>query len=285
MMLEEVQLQEGISNATLTAYIQEPISDSQLLQRKPAIIICPGGAFLGFTEKETEPVALRFLSEGFQAFVLRYSIGTDFARFPSPFIDAAKAVMSVRQNCDRWGTDPNRIILCGFSTGGQVAATLGATWREDYLKNSLKADSQLFKPNALILGYPLLDMECFYSFNQHKSQEMDTLLEMMFTSIYGTMFPTKQMMEKWNIVDRINVHFPPTFLWTTSEDSFIDVEESMKFIKTLAAYKIPYEFHIFERGAHGMSLGTEGLTGESIKNRGNAPKWFELAMHWMKDLY
>ena len=284
MIVEIIHMQEGVSIATLTAYIQDSPMEQYL--DRPAMIICPGGAYIGITEKETEPVALRFLSAGYQSFVLKYSIGADMARFPAPFIDAAKAVMIVRENARRWCIDPDKICLCGFSTGGQVAAILAATWQEDYLSKALGVDNQLFKPNALLLGYPLLDMYQFKIKNLEKSTEMKTLLEMIFSTAYGSLNPSKQIMEEWNCKNRITSYMPPTYLWTTSEDAFVDVEESLDFIRALSANKIPYEFHIFEKGAHGLSLGdqTVGYSEDEMRKKGNTHKWIELALNWLKSI-
>lgn len=286
MNIEVIHMQEGVSNATLTAYIQDSTVDYKFLGERPAIIICPGGAYIGITEKETEPVALRFLVAGYQAFVLKYSIGANIARFPAPFIDAAKAIMYVRENSRRWCVNPDKISLCGFSTGGQVAATLAATWQEDYLSKALNADNQLFKPNALILGYPLLDLHQFKIKKQEKNPEMQPLLEMIFSSAYGTLNPSKLQMDEWNCKNRITSHMPPTFLWMTSEDALVDVEEGLDFIKVIAANNIPFEYHIFEKGAHGLSLGdqTVGYSEADIRKNGNAHKWVDLALNWLLTL-
>ena len=278
-----MQMQEGASNATLTAYIQDPYIEYHLLGNRPAIIICPGGAYIGVTEKEAEPVALKFLSMGYQAFVLRYSIGAGLARFPAPFIDAAKAIMLVRQNAKRWYINPDKINLCGFSTGGHVAATLAATWQEEYLAKAINADNHLFKPNALLLGYPLLDLSQFKMKNFEKSHQMHNLLEMMFNVAYGTINPSEKLINEWNCINRITSHMPPTFLWTTSEDAIVGVEECLNFIKLLAVNHISYEFHIFEKGAHGLSLGdqTVGYSENEIRRDGNAHIWVDLALNWL----
>jgi acetyl esterase/lipase len=286
LIIEVIHLQEGISNATLTAYIPDTSLEHQMAGNRPAVIICPGGAFLGITEKEAEPVALRFLSAGYHAFVLKYSIGADMARLPAPFIDAAKAILLVREHAGRWGVNPDKITLCGFSTGGYVAAHLAATWQEDYLTKALKADNQLFRPNALLLGYPLLDMNQFKLKNIDRSPEMKTLIEMIFTTIYGTIDPKKELLEEGDYKNKITSHMVPTFLWTTSEDVLVGVDESLEFIKVLASKHIPYEFHIFEKGAHGLSLGdqTVGYLEEEMKELGNVKQWVDLALNWLKTI-
>lgn len=284
MQIEIIQIQEGISNATLTAYIHDSSLDDGVPIVRPAIVICPGGAYVGITEKEAEPVAMKFIGAGYHVFILKYSIGVGIARFPAPFIDAARALMLIRANARRWCVDSDKIGLCGFSTGGHVATVLASSWQEAYLSNALNADNQLFKPNALILGYPLLDLYQFMTKTLDKSSKLEPLIEMMVTSSYGTLNPTKEVMDEWNCKDLVSKHMPPTFMWTTTEDSIVDVEESLDFVKALAAKHISYEFHLFEKGAHGISLGDEtvGYSELDIKSHGNTNKWLELSLSWLK---
>ncbi len=275
MIVEEIKLQEGITDTALIAYLQDLDFGDQKRTDRPAVILCPGGAYLGYTEKEVEPIALRFLSEGFQVFVLKYSIG-EMARFPAPFLDAAKAVMLVREHARHWKIHPDRISLCGFSTGAQVVAALGARWQEPYLAKALNAEGDRFRPNALILGSPVLDMERFYEKHQGKSREMSTLIEMMFCCIYGTATPTKKDILEWDIKSRINSTYPPTFMWTTREDSLVDVEQCLDYINAFDSNMVPYEFHIFHKGAPG--------SGAVNPCAGNASKWVELALQWLGDV-
>ncbi|HHW00126.1 MAG TPA: alpha/beta hydrolase [Clostridiaceae bacterium] len=285
MIVETIGLQEGVSNATLTAYIQDLYDNDSALGEKPAVIICPGGAYLGYTEKEAEPVALRFLAEGFNSFVLRYSVGAGMAKFPAPFIDAAKAVMLIRENARKWNIHPDRICLCGFSVGGHVAATFAATWHEKYLADALNAENVLFKPNALILGYPILDIYRFALRNMERKKEMQPLLEMMLGAVFGCSAPDKDIMDEWNCINRITSHMPKTFLWMTAGDGLVDVDEGLDMVKALAAAGVSYEFHIFQKGVHGMSLWNQPKRhGESLwKESGGLHEWFKLSIQWLLD--
>lgn len=57
---------------------------------KPAIIVCPGGAYQTCPRhgNEGDPVAMTFAVDGYQAFVLEYSVATKTSQqnmmFPSP---------------------------------------------------------------------------------------------------------------------------------------------------------------------------------------------------------
>jgi len=257
--------------------------DNSALAEKPAMIICPGGAYLGYTEKEAEPVALRFLAEGFNSFVLRYSVGAGMAKLPTPFIDTAKAVMLIRENARKWNIHPDRICLCGFSVGGHVATTFAASWHEKYLAEALNAGNELFKPNALILAYPILDIYRFTVRNLDRKKEMQPLLEMMLGAAFGCSMPDKGLMDEWNCINRITSHMPKTFLWMTAEDGLVDIDEGLDMVKALASVGVPYEFHIFQKGAHGMSLWEmpAGYRESQLKSSGSLHEWFDLALRWL----
>jgi acetyl esterase/lipase len=131
----------GENGAELTSYVQ---SDSEVLSNasvRPAVLIFPGGAYQRCSDREAEPVALAYLAEGFNAFVLRYSVGPD-ATFEEALSDAQSALTAVRDRAADWRIDPTKIAVVGFSAGGHLAASLGTV-------------SEL-KPDALVLGYPVI---------------------------------------------------------------------------------------------------------------------------------
>lgn len=129
------------SGVSLTAYLLDASVEMTNASVRPAVLICPGGAYRVCSDREAEPIAMAFLSEGYHAFVLRYSLNEN-AAFPRPLNDAEEALELIRQRGEEWGVDPNRVAATGFSAGGHLAAALGAMGR--------------VRPNALILSYPCI---------------------------------------------------------------------------------------------------------------------------------
>ncbi|HWR66403.1 MAG TPA: alpha/beta hydrolase [Bellilinea sp.] len=140
MKTETIQLTTD-PNVTLTTYLHEPSEAMPNMAVRPAVLICPGGGYLYCSEREGEPIALAFMAAGYQAFVLRYSVG-DQAAFPRPLHDAEFALMMIRRQVVDWQVNPGKIAICGFSAGGHLAAALGTMGR--------------VRPNALILAYPCI---------------------------------------------------------------------------------------------------------------------------------
>ena len=125
-------------DVTLTAYLQMQSPYLEAYATRPAVLSCPGGAYRELCDREGEPIALSFLAQGYQAFVLKYSIGEGKV-FEDALRDAETALHLIRERAAEWRVQPDHIAACGFSAGGHLAGALGVMGRE--------------RPNALILCY------------------------------------------------------------------------------------------------------------------------------------
>jgi len=75
MIHKTISLVKG-KDVTLTTYIHDQSAQGNFqIPQRPAIIVMPGGAYSFLSDAEGEPVALTFLKEGYNTFVLRYSVG------------------------------------------------------------------------------------------------------------------------------------------------------------------------------------------------------------------
>lgn len=130
---------------TLTCYRHEPSDELKNAVVRPAILVLPGGGYKMCSDREAEPIALSYMAEGYQAFVLRYTVG-DEAIFPRPLADAEWALETILANAKEWSVDAAKVAVIGFSAGGHLAASLGTMGR--------------VRPSALILGYPCITAAC-----------------------------------------------------------------------------------------------------------------------------
>ncbi len=76
---------------------------------------------------------------------------------------------------------------------------------------------------------------------------------------------------------------PPTFMWHTTSDGSVPVENSLKFSLALSAAKVPFECHVFPSGGHGMSTcrNEVNVTGESYYNA----RWMEWSIQWLNQIF
>ncbi len=140
MLTEKIIFNEE-RNVSLCVYVPDVSDEMPNAKIKPGVLVFPGGGYSFCSDREAEPVAFEFMARGFNVFILRYSLKEN-SKFPTPLNDAIQALETIRENCEKWHTDPNKIAVCGFSAGGHLAAAL-----------STMSDK---KPNACILGYPCI---------------------------------------------------------------------------------------------------------------------------------
>ena len=74
MYTEVIKLWKNREDVTVTSYCMDKNNEIIGCDRRPAVIVSPGGGYAGFTEREGESAALRFVAAGYQAFVLHYSV-------------------------------------------------------------------------------------------------------------------------------------------------------------------------------------------------------------------
>ena len=255
--------------ATLHTYVIDNSPEVDMDRVRPSIIICPGGGY-GFTsDREAEPVALAFAAEGYNAFVLRYSVSP--SHYPQQLLEVSAAVAYVRRMAKIWHVDTDKIIVCGFSAGGHLAGHLGVSWQEQFIQDALELKEAENKPNAMILGYPVITSGTF----AHEGS---------FRNLLGESYEMDK--EKVSLEVLVSELTPPAFIWHTFEDQAVPVENSMLFAQALKKYNIPFELHIYPKGGHGLSLcdqRTAKPDADYLVNT-HVGTWFRLAIEWMKQL-
>ena len=156
MKAEKIVLSEE-RNVTLTAYIQKTGGEFSNIEKRPVMIVLPGGGYEFCSDREADPVALVYLQAGFQAFVLRYSV-KEHKAWRNPLDDYEQAYRLICEKSEEWAVDTDKIAVIGFSAGGHLAgcaATVSAC-----------------KPKAAVLGYPVLNRK---SINWYSEEATDVV--------------------------------------------------------------------------------------------------------------
>jgi len=296
MEIIKLKLYENRQDVTLTTYI---LSDSPEMlngKKRPAVIICPGGAYLGCSDREAEPVALRFASMGYHAFVLRYStysnnVGGFASVFgdmqtnpksvhPAPMRDIGKAFLTIRTHADEWLVDVEKIAICGFSAGAHNCAMYSVYWNEPVITEFFGEDAASFRPAAAILGYGISDYHLMFgSFKDPAAQQISESASIAFM---GTKSPSIELLDTVSPALHVTENTPPTFLWATVSDDLVPVENTTRMATGLAQAGVPFEVHIFEKGPHGLSLADQATASSQFELNADVAHWVSLAEAWLK---
>lgn len=281
MKSETFQLRDSNPAVYLESYILNDSPEFQSGRLRPAVIVCPGGGYMMTSDREAEPVALRFAARGFHTFVLRYSVN---AAFPAPMLDLARAMRIVRENAAGWLLDPGKVAVCGFSAGGHLAASLGVLWDDPLLTGPLGVAGEQIRPDALILGYAVADLEMVgdHALALGEGSAPVSVRDWILSIVMGEPHPAEELRARYRTHERVSAATPPAFLWHTADDDVVLALNSLGFATALARHGVPYELHIFESGVHGLSLADETTAGGAEQVNPAAQIWMELAIKWLE---
>ena len=214
-----------------------------------AVLIFPGGGYGGLAAShEGRDYANWLAARGIAGIVVKYRVSGNPSfgyQFPVPFLDARRAIRTVRAKAAEWRIDPKKVGIMGSSAGGHLAS-LCATRFADTFPDEGKddIDNQSCRPDFAILIYPVISMTPPLA---HAGSRKNLLGEN----------PSAEAVEKYSTAKAVTKDTPPTFLLTTADD-FVDCRNSLEFATACKAHNVPVSLHLFESGGHGYGLKGEG---------------------------
>lgn len=234
-------------------------------RRRPAVLILPGGGYEHVSQREGEPVALRFAARGWAAFVLEYSCAP--SRFPAALREAALAMRYIKETADGLEIDPHGVAVLGFSAGGHLAGTLGTLW--DAPEVADLAPPELLRPDALGLCYPVA-----VSWGRTHAGS--------FRNLTGE---DEALARRLSLDKLVRRDMPPVFLWTTRDDGSVPCRNTLVLAQALEEAGADFALHVYRRGRHGLATADEMAfpAGDMPEMSWDAPGWMEAAMAFFRD--
>jgi acetyl esterase/lipase len=234
-----------------------------------AVVICPGGGY-GFlaTEHEGKDVAEWLNSLGIAGVMLKYRLGPRY-QHPVMLEDAQRALRTVRARASEWRLDPGRVGILGFSAGGHLASTVATHFDSGRPDASDPIDRMSCRPDIAVLVYPVVALATPYG---HAGS---------LKNLLGAR-PAQELIENLSNERQVTSNTPPTFLAHTNEDKGVPAENSILFALALRKAGVPVELHLFEKGAHGLGMGT-GWASHKIAPNDAFQAWPRLCATWLKE--
>ena len=225
------------------------------------VVVLPGGGYGGLAMgHEGHDVARWLNSLGISAFINDYRHRGKGYGHPAPLQDAQRGVRIVRRHAAKWGVDPSRIGVMGFSAGGHLASTAGTQFTAGDKEAEDPIERVSSRPDFLILCYPVIAFGESYT---HRGSQVNLL---------GANAPA-ELLERMSSQRRVTPETPPTFLWHTSEDKSVPPENSVQFYLALRRHQVPAELHVFQQGRHGLGLA---------RDTPGASHWPALCITWLR---
>jgi acetyl esterase/lipase len=222
-----------------------------------AILVIPGGGYQHVAiGHEGFQIATWLNAQGMAAFVLDYRVAP--YQYPVEIDDGRRAMRLIRTHAAEYGIDPNRLGVWGSSAGGHLASSLGThcesvtdtttnknnvpvTVTNNALAGSDPVDAQSCKPDFMVLEYPVISMEGPITHAGSRSNLLGPNPDPVLAHEYSNQFA-------------VTPQTPPTFIWATTNDATVQVENSLDFYRALERAHVPAELHIYDYKDHGCGL-------------------------------
>lgn len=221
------------------------------------MVIFPGGGYGGLAAHEGKGYADWLVTNGISCFVVKYRLGSGGYRHPSMLQDAARAVRLVRSRAQEWKIDPKRVGVIGSSAGGHLASTLITHFDSGKAEATDNIERQSSRPDLAILCYPVISMGT----NTHAGSKKNLLGDR----------PDPELVKNLSNELQVTKDTPPCFVWHTWEDKAVKVENSLEFAAALQRAGVPFDLHVYQKGAHGIGLG-----------KGEAHPWANDCIYWLR---
>lgn len=220
----------------LTVYVHSQLEEMQRDVLRPAILVIPGGGYAFVSQREGEPVANEFYHQGYNTFVLDYSVAPDF-NYPTPHIEAAMAMLYIRDNADELGIIKDKVAAIGFSAGGHLTGVVSLLNGNKEITDVFGERAKEIKPDASIYSYAVItsNVECYHGAS--------------FENLCGD----KYDFDDFSLDKKVTKDASPAFIWATFDDALVPVKNSLMLAEAYLKAGVPCELHVYESGPHGLS--------------------------------
>ncbi|MGL4631766.1 MAG: alpha/beta hydrolase [Leadbetterella sp.] len=222
-----------------------------------AVLILPGGGYyiLAYDHEGTR-IAQEFNKNGITAIVLKYRLPQK-ELFDNPsevsLMDSYSAMSYIKSNAEKWGINPEKIGIMGFSAGGHLSTLVS-----NGVPSGFEA-SKIIKPKFNILVYPVTTFTKGYA------------LESCYKNLLGET-ATIENRKQFSSELLVDANTCPTFLVHAGDDEVSHLN-SVEYYLALKKNGVKAELHVYEKGGHGFGLNKTGFPVDD---------WFLMMLNWMK---
>ncbi|MGB3144254.1 MAG: alpha/beta hydrolase [Maribacter sp.] len=180
---------------------------------RTAIIMVHGGGWRSGDRSQHYPLVQKLASLGYVCFTPEYRLSTE-ALFPAAVYDLKSAIRWVRANAKKYSVNPEKIVIAGFSAGGELAAFLGTTGNSPLFEGDGCEKDVSSHVNAII------DMDGTLSFVHPDSGEGDDR-KGTSAATYWFGYSKKENPVLWEVaspLSHVGKNTPPTLFINSSVD-------------------------------------------------------------------
>ncbi|SED89638.1 alpha/beta hydrolase [Ruania alba] len=206
------------------------------------VLALAGGGYAHRSEHEGPGTADWLAARGIPAGHLDYPVAP--ARYPEALEQVLLALADLRAGVH--GEINGPIAVIGYSAGGHLAGTAATATDAERTalaeREGIDPDT-LARPDLVTMGYPVFSLVA----RTHVGSRLNLL---------GADH-TEALALALSVENRVDAAAPPAFVWHTSDDAAVPVENTLAAVSAWRAARADVEAHVYPHGRHGLGLALE----------------------------
>ncbi len=202
-----------------------------------AVLLVHGGAWVVGDKTQLRGYGFLLGREGIVCVACEYRLAKE-ARWPGQLHDVKAAIRWMRANADEMGIDPERIVVCGASSGGHLALMAAATSDRADLEGEGGHPGQRSDVAAVVSFYGPTRLEPGAAMLRDSVEQL--LGPDAAPEIYRQASP----------IEYAGPAFPPAMLLHSNQDDLVPREQSLGMAEALHHHGVPVELYLFDNAPH-----------------------------------
>jgi acetyl esterase len=218
-------------------------ANPQVPGKNPCAVMIHGGGWKGGTSYSFYRWSRYLAERGISVFVISYRLSNESKNItPAVCLEDVKSgVRWIRERADEFGIDPDRMVFCGSSAGGHLAAACATVSGFNAATDNLGTSC---RPNLLLLDAPVID-------NGPSGYGYDRV---------------QPFWESFSPVHNLNRELPSTCVVMGDSDPLISLESVAKFGRAVEASGEDFKWYVVKAHGHGLfSTQKSNLTAELME--------------------
>ncbi|WP_291102665.1 MULTISPECIES: alpha/beta hydrolase [unclassified Flavobacterium] len=175
----------------------------------PAVILLHGGGWKSGDKSHMEPLAVEIASKGYSCFTVEYRLSPE-AKYPAAIFDVKSAIQFIKTNAAKFNVDTSRVAVLGCSSGGQMAALVGATNGD----KSFEEGNSIYKSSTNVQA--VIDIDGILAFKHPQSKE-GTVASLWLNGNYDE---NPETWQSASALTHANKHNPPILFVNSDMERF-----------------------------------------------------------------
>jgi len=232
---------EGGPRQRLDLYLPFPVSAKPI----PLIVFLHGGGWLKGSKADGRAFAFRMVARGYAVACPNFRLSGD-APFPAQLEDCKSAVRWLRNSAVRYRLDAAHFGAAGVSSGGHLAALLGATGSNHLFDSRAHMGESSSVQAACVFFGPTDLLRLYESSGALQTPQADEVAKLLG----GNPRVQRQQAELANPATHLQADASPFLLVHGTEDTVVPPEQSRLLYDALAKRRIPVHLHLIHGAGH-----------------------------------